>query len=52
MQVARTAASMMPPAVFFLSFFLSFKPVSLFRKTDLFSLKSQILHFARLIYSA
>lgn len=48
MQVARTTASMMPPAVFF----LSFKPVSLFRKTDLFSLKSQILHFARLIYSA
>lgn len=52
MQVARTAASDDATCRFFLSFFLSFKPVSLFRKTDLFSLKSQILHFARLIYSA
>ena len=52
MQVARTAASDDATCRFFLSFFLSFKPVSLFRKTDLFGLKSQILHFTKPVNSA
>lgn len=45
MQVARTAASDDATC----RFFLSFKPVFLFRKTDLLGLKNQILHFARSI---
>jgi len=52
MQVARTAASDDATCRFFLSFFLSFKPVFLFRKTDLLGLKNQILHFARPVNSA
>lgn len=48
MQVARTAA----PDDATCRFLLSFKPVSLFCKTDIFSLEIQILHFAKPVNSA